>query len=68
MTALKILDAVLTYGPTIIPLAQKLVADINAGRGDKPLTDADFVELTRLATQTSADIYARLNVVPPPSK
>ncbi len=66
MTFAALLQLVLTYGPTVVPLAQKLVSNIAAGRGDAKLTDADWNELTRLASLTSDDIYKRLGISPPP--
>lgn len=66
MTFAALLPLVLTYGPQIIPLVQKLVANIQAGRGNQTVTDADWAELTRLATLSSSDIYARLGITPPP--
>lgn len=66
MTTAALLTAVLTYGPTILPLVQKLVADIESGKGSTVVTAADLAELVTLSTQTSADIYARLGITPPP--
>lgn len=61
----ELLNLILQYGPSVIPLAQKLAATIAAGRGNDTVTDADWAELNRLANQTSADIYHRAGVVPP---
>lgn len=66
MTTAALLQLVITYGPQIIPLVEKLVANIQAGKGDENVSDADWLELTRLATQTSDDIYRRLGIEPPP--
>jgi hypothetical protein len=66
MTFAALLPLVLTYGPTIIPLVQKLATNIAAGKGDKQLTDADWDELVRLAALTSDDIYKRAGIEPPP--
>lgn len=66
MTFAALLPLVLTYGPSIIPLVQKLAANISAGRGNQTVTDADWAELTRLALLTSDDIYKRLGITPPP--
>ncbi len=65
MTTAALLTAVLTYGPSIIPLVQKLVADIEGGRGNATVTSADLAELARLAAESSADIYKRLGVALP---
>jgi len=65
MTTAALLTAVLTYGPTILPLIQKLVGDIEAGKGATTVTAADLAELVKLSTQTSGDIYARLGITPP---
>lgn len=66
MTTAMLLTAVLQYGPQIIPLVAKLVADIKAGKGQQEPTEADWAELVRLAGQSSADIYAREGITPPP--
>jgi hypothetical protein len=66
MTSSAILALVVQFGPTIIPLIAKLVANIQAGKGETKVSDADWAELNRLASQTSADIYARMGIAPPP--
>ncbi len=66
MTPIAILVAVLNSAGTLLPLVQKLMADIAAGKGNTPLTDADWQALITLSTQTSADIYKREGVTPPP--
>lgn len=66
MTFSALLPLLLQYGPSIIPLVSKLVANIQAGRGSVTVSDADWAELNRLASQTSGDIYARLGIAPPP--
>lgn len=65
MTTAALLTAVLTYGPSIIPLVQKLVADIEAGKGNATVTSADLAELARLANESSSDIYKRLGIAAP---
>lgn len=65
MTTAALLTAVLTYGPSIIPLVQKLVGDIEAGKGNQTVTAADLAELNRLASESSADVYKRLGISPP---
>jgi hypothetical protein len=65
MTFATLLSAVLQYGPSVIPLAQKLVSAIEAGRANATVTAADLAELVRLSAQTSADIYAREGIAPP---
>lgn len=67
MTTAALLTAVLTYGPSIIPLVQKLVTDISAGKANKEVTPEDMAELSRLAALSSNDIYARLGIIPPPA-
>ena len=57
------------FGPLALqalPVLQKLYADIAAGRGQQVVTDADWIELNRLASQSGEDIYRRLGIVPPP--
>lgn len=53
MTPSAILSLVVTYGPSVIDIVAKLSALRAAG--DKPLTEADFADLQRLASRTSAD-------------
>lgn len=65
MTSAALLTALLTYGPTIIPMVAKLVADIKAGGTGKEVTPEDLTELLRLANQTSESIYLRLGITPP---
>lgn len=67
MTTAALLTALLTYGPSILPLAQSLVADIEAGKGNKEVTAADIAALVALANQSSSDIYKRLGIAPPPA-
>lgn len=66
MTFNALLPLVLTYGPQIVPLVQKLVSNIAAGRGNATVSDADWEELARLASLSSTDIYTRLGITPPP--
>lgn len=68
MTTAALLAAVLQYGPTIVPLVAKLVANIEAGKGNQTVTAADLAELATLASQTGEDIYKRLGITPPPAK
>lgn len=67
LTVSTLLSLVLQYGPSVVGVVQKLVADIEAGRGNTTVTAADLAELQRLATQSSDDIYARLGITPPPA-
>lgn len=66
LTAGTLLSAILTYGPSIIPVVSKLVTDIKAGGTNKEVTVADLAELQALADQSAADIYKRLGITPPP--
>lgn len=66
MTPLAILVALLNSAGTLVPMIQKLIGDIQAGKGNTPLTDADWQALIALATETSDDIYRREGVTPPP--
>lgn len=65
MTTAALLTALLQYGPTIIPLVAKLVADIEAGKASTVVTSADLAELSRLGQLTAADIYKSVGVTPP---
>jgi len=62
-----LLQLVLQYGPSVVGIVAKLVADIQAGRGQTAVTQADWDELTRLSSLTAESIYARLGITPPPS-
>jgi hypothetical protein len=66
LTIAALADAFFKYGPTVLSVGQKLMADIAAGRGGKEVTAEDFAELVRLANQTGEQIYARLGITPPP--
>lgn len=65
LTISSLLQLILQYGPTIVPLLQKLYADIASGKGNQEVTQADLDALAKLSTQTSADIYLRLGITPP---
>ena len=67
MTTAALLNAVLVYGPSIIPLVQKLWADVAAGKGNQTVSAQDMAELVALSKQTSTEIYARLGITPPPA-
>lgn len=67
MTPIAILIALLNSSGTLVPMIQKLFADVQAGKGNVPLTDADWAALLALATETSDDIYKREGVTPPPA-
>lgn len=70
MTTTAVVSALLTVlqtVPTILPVVQKLVTDIAAGRGNKEVTPEDIAELVRLAGQSATDIYAKEGVTPPPT-
>jgi len=66
MTPAAILAALLQFGPTIIPLISKLVADIKAGKGQTEATPEDWAELNRLASLSAESIYSQLGITPPP--
>ena len=67
MTIAAVLGLVATYGPSIIPLIQKLVADVEAGKGNQTVTSADLAELAALANQTGADVYKKAGIALPPA-
>jgi len=67
MNYLAVLDLLIKYGPTAVQMGQKLIAAIQAGKGQQEVSAADWAELDRLANQSAADIYARLGVTPPPA-
>lgn len=66
MTTAALLTALLTYGPSIIPLVAKLHSDIAAGKSNQQVTPEDLAELVALANQSASDIYKRLGIAPPP--
>lgn len=57
-----------TVGTVGLPLVAKLMSDIKAGKTQTTVTPEDLLELKRLSDQTSADIYAKLGIVPPPAQ
>lgn len=65
MTIAALLAGLLQYGPSFVAMAEKLVADVKAGRANQPATPEDFAELKRLAAQSSLSIYAHLGIEPP---
>lgn len=66
MSFAELLPLVLKYGPSIIPIIQRIVAAIKAGRGNVQITEADWDELIALSTQKGEDIYLRLGIALPP--
>ena len=66
MTFETLLLAIATYGPSIVPLVEKLVAAVESGRGAQTVTAADLAELSALAASTSAGRYLALGITPPP--
>lgn len=67
MTIAAIAQLVATYGPAVLPLVEKLIADIEAGKGAQVVDSAYIAELNRLASLTAEQIYAKAGVTPPPS-
>lgn len=65
MTYAVALDLLLKYGPTAVAMAQKLAANIAAGKANESVTDADWTELERLSALSSDSIYARLGINKP---
>ena len=64
MTPALILQAVLQFGPTIIPLISQLAAWAEGGK--KEVTAADLAQLVALGTKTSADYLREAGVNPSP--
>jgi len=62
--ALKLL---VDHGPTAVVWAQKIWANIEAGKANTVVTAEDIAELNRLSSLTAGDIYARLGITPPPA-
>ena len=62
-----LLELLLKYSPEAIGLIQHAVLNISAGRSQSTVVIADWVELDRLSSLTSASVYARLGITPPPS-
>lgn len=48
-------------------MIEHVVQNIAAGRSQATVTDADWAALDALASQTSADVYKRLGLTPPPA-
>jgi hypothetical protein len=61
-----LLVSILGSVPTILPLVQKLIADIAAGKGNQIVSQTDLDELVRLAALNASAIYAKEGVTPPP--
>lgn len=53
MTPAIIAQLLIAYGPTVLPLVQKLIAWIESGKKD--VTSADIAELIAYGNKTSAD-------------
>lgn len=62
-----VLVALLQYGPSVLGIVQKLLADLEQGRTQTTVTAADIGELQRLAGQSAADIFKRAGLTPPPN-
>lgn len=56
-----------TLGTVGLPLIQKLMGDINAGRTATTVTIEDLAELDRLSKLTAAEIFRKAGVIPPSS-
>lgn len=54
-----------TVGTVGLPLVQKLMADIEAGREKTTVTAADLAELERLSKLTAEEIFRRAGAVAP---
>lgn len=66
MNPILLAELIRAVGTVGLPLIQKLVEDIQAGRTETTVTPADIAEVDRLAKQTASDIYARIGITPPP--
>ena len=69
MTFATVLAFLLKFGPEaaqLLPLLEKLAADIKAGRGETELSPADWAELARLNGLTASSIFAKEGVALPP--
>jgi len=67
MTFAILLPLLLKYAPEAIDVIGHVVANIAAGRSQHTVSDADWAEIDRLPADTSAAIYARLGITPPPA-
>lgn len=67
MTTAALLALIMQYGPSVVPLIAKLVADVKAGKGASEVTDADWAELLRLQGLSAASIYQREGIALPPA-
>lgn len=65
MTYAAALELLLKYGPAAVAMAQKLAVNIAAGKANETVTDADWMELNRLAALSSDSIYAKLGIQKP---
>jgi hypothetical protein len=63
MSPTLILQAVLAYGPSVLPLIQQIVVWIQGGKTD--VTPADIQQLIDYGNKTSAQYFAAVGVTPP---
>lgn len=54
-----------SLGTVGLPLIQKIVEDVQAGRTATTVTPADLAELDRLSKQSAEDIFKRAGITPP---
>lgn len=63
----QLLSSVLSVAPQAIGLVIKIKEDIESAKTATTVTTADLTELMRLAANTSASIYAKAGITPPPA-
>jgi DNA invertase Pin-like site-specific DNA recombinase len=54
-----------TLGTVGLPLVQKLMKDIEAGRTQTTVTAEDIAELERLSKQSAADLFKKAGITAP---
>lgn len=67
MTPLLVAQLLALYGPAVVPVLQKLFADIQAGRQQTTVTSEDLAELQRLSALSAASIFKREGIALPPA-
>lgn len=67
MNPILLAQLISTVGTVGLPLVQKIMGDIQAGRTATTVTIEDLAELDRLSKLTAAEIFRRAGVDAPPA-
>lgn len=66
MNPVLLAQLIAAVGQVGLPLVEKLLSDIRLGKTETTVTPEDVAEVSRLAHQTAAEIFARSGVALPP--